>query len=206
MEIAAQTGFVALAGDRVVARGRRFPLLVGAARVTTAVVHVQIDHREPLRWTPESRAHAVAAVLDYARAVPAARVQIDFEVRRSERNVLLDLLRDVRAALPAGTRLAITALASWCDTEDWLGAAPVDEVAPMLFRMGPAGAPLKARLAGGGDFGDPRCRKALAVSTDAPIERGPTGRRVYLFSPKSWTAMDFERVKKRVEAWGAGGG
>jgi hypothetical protein len=47
--------------------------------------------------------------------------------------VLLDVLRAVRATLPAGRELSMTALASWYDTERWLGAAPVDEVVPMLF-------------------------------------------------------------------------
>ena len=52
-------------------------------------------------------------------------VQIDFEVRASERQVLLDVLHDVRQGLPPGTFLSMTALASWCDTETWLDAAPV---------------------------------------------------------------------------------
>ena len=95
----------------------------------------------------------------------------------------------------------MTALASWCG-EDWLGAAPVDEVAPMLFRMGPAGEVVKATLAAGGDLRDPRCRTALAVSTDAPMARSPTGRRVYLFSPRSWTAAEFESERRQVATWG----
>jgi hypothetical protein len=65
--------------------------------------------------------------------------------------VLLDVLRAVRATLPAGRELSMTALASWCDTERWLGTAPVDEVVPMLFRMGPVGENPKRRLAEGGD-------------------------------------------------------
>src|SRR5688572_8732258 len=199
-EVAVQTGFVELAGDGILARGRRFPLKV-AAPPETAVVHVQIDHERALEWTPRLRARAAAIVLHYAAAIPAPRVQIDFEVRASERQVLLDLIGDVRRGLPRGKRLSMTALASWCDTEGWLERAPVDEIVPMLFRMTVGGEALRKRLAAGGDFRNPRCRAALGVATDSPIVRAPPGRRVYLFNPRSWTAADFEKARRGVEAW-----
>ena len=200
VEAAVQTGFVELSGDTVVARGRRFPLRVAPERVTTALVHVQVDPTRPLDWTPAVRAKAAAAVLAYARVPPMARLQVDFEVRRSDRQVLLDLLHDVRTGLAPGVRLSMTALASWC-AEGWLDRAAVDEVVPMLFRMGAAGAALKARFAAGGDFADPLCRRALAVSVDTPIPRAPAARRVYLFSPRSWTPADFDRARREVAAW-----
>jgi hypothetical protein len=200
-EIALQTGFVELAGDRVQARGRRFPLKASRAPAT-ALVHVQIDHASPLRWTPELRARTSAAILHYASAIPARRIQVDFEIRASERPILLDVLRDVRRGLPRGMLLSMTALASWCDGEDWLGEAPVDEIVPMLFRMQEGGEALRNRLAAGGDFRNPRCRAALAVATDSPIVRAPAGRRVYLFDPHSWTAADFEAARRQVEGWG----
>ncbi len=200
-EVAVQTGFINLVGDQVVARGRYFPLNVDPASVTTAVVHIQVDHRQPLHWSPTLRATLARKVLELARPSRYRRVQIDFEVRASERQVLLSLLKDIRAALPTGTALSMTALASWCESEGWLDLAPVDEIVPMLFRMGPGGRALKTRLAKGGDFGDPRCRSAYALSVDAPLARAPAGRRVYLFSPKSWTAADFAGVKGRVMQW-----
>jgi hypothetical protein len=199
-EVAVQTGFVEISAEGLLARGRRFPLKV-AAPPATALVHVQIDHRRPLLWTPLLRARAAAAILHYARVIPARRVQIDFEVRASERAILLETLQDVRRGLPKGTLLSMTALASWCDGEDWLDKAPVDEIVPMLFRMQEGGAGLKKRLAEGGDFRDPRCRAALGIASDSPIARAPPGRRVYLFSPRSWTAADFEKARRAVEGW-----
>lgn len=199
-EVAVQTGFVEISGNGFQSRGRRFALKA-ARPPATALVHVQIDHRRPLEWTPLLRARVGAAVLHHARAVPADRVQVDFEVRASERAVLLELLRDVRRGLPRGTHLSMTALASWCDTETWLEAAPVDEIVPMLFRMDRGGEPLKKRLAAGGDFRNPRCRAALGIATDSPIVRAPPGRRVYLFNPRSWTEADFRNARRQVEAW-----
>jgi hypothetical protein len=206
VEVAVQTGFVSLNGAGVLARGRRFPLKPAAGQPRTAVVHVQIDRRARLAWTPDQRRAAARAVLAYGRQPWARRVQVDFEVRRSERQVLLDLLSDVRAGLPRGTPLSMTALASWCETEDWLRAAPVDEIVPMLFRMGREGEAVRTRLAAGQDFAEPRCRKAVAVSADTPLPRLRAGRRVYLFSPRSWTAADYDLVRRRVEAWSSPGG
>ncbi len=203
-EVAVQTGFVELAENGLRSRGRRFPLRV-ARPPTTALVHVQIDHATPLDWTPSLRARTAAAILHYADAAPVQRVQVDFEVRASERQVLLDVLHDVRRGLPPGTQLSMTALASWCDTETWLDQAPVDEITPMLFRMTDGGDALLRRLKKGGDFRNPRCRKALAISTDTPIVRAPTGRRVYLFNPHSWTSKDYEKARREVGEWGSGG-
>ena len=198
-EVAVQTGFIAITGDGLTTRGRRHPLLI-AVPPTTNVVHVQINHDRPLAWTPLLRHRVVAAVLHYATLRTTPRVQIDFEVRASERTVLLDVLHDVRRGLPRGTLLSMTALASWCDRETWLAAAPVDEIVPMLFRLG-RGDDVIRWLAEGRDFRQPRCRSALAISTDTRVVRAPRGRRVYLFDPDSWTREDFMTVRNAVATW-----
>lgn len=199
-DVAVQSGFLEITGDRLVARGRRHPLLVtNPPRVT--LVHVQIDESKPLAWTPELRRRVSAAVLHYATRIDAPMVQIDFEVRASERHVLLDVLADIRRALPRQTRLSMTALASWCENETWLDAAPVDEIVPMLFRMGRDDEAVRRRVAAGGDFRHPRCRTALGIATDTPVRRAPPGRRVYLFDPRSWTRQDFEALRGEVEGW-----
>lgn len=203
-EIAAQSGFIVLSGASVFSRGRRFPL-VTAAPPSTAVVHVQIDHRRPLAWSAQQRAETVQAILALARPHGVARLQLDFEVRQSERHVLLDVLSDLRREMPKEQLLSMTALASWCETETWLHTAPVDEIVPMLFRMGPGGAAVRASLEAGGDFADPRCRNALAISTDAPLARAPAGRRVYLFSPRSWTPADYRYMQERIARWAGSG-
>lgn len=199
-EIAYHAAFIEVLGNRFGARGRRHPLAV-AHPPSTAVIHIQIDHSEPLIWSPELRGRVSAAALAYAVAARTKRVQIDFEVRESERQILLDVLADVRAGLPKATVLSMTAIASWCDTERWLDAAPVDEIVPMLFRMGETGKRIENSLAKGRDFGNPRCRTALAISTDSPILRVPPGRRVYLFNPRSWTLADFEKMRRQMEGW-----
>lgn len=200
IEVAALTGFLEISATGLSARGRRLPLKVSRPP-DIAVVHVEILDGAPVDWTPALRRQVSATVLHYAQVVTARRVQLDFEVKASERQMLLDVVGDVRRALPRGTFLSMTALASWCETETWLNAAPVDEIVPMLFRMQPRGEAIKERLAKGGDLRNPRCRAALGVSTDSSIERAPPGRRVYLFNPGSWTVDDFRKAERGVAAW-----
>ena len=200
VEIAVQTGFIEIGGSDIVARGRRFPLRSGRAP-KTAVVHLQIDESRPARWSPIVRRRVVAAVLHYATVRPVRRVQIDFEVRESERAILLDVIRGVRRALPPGTLLSMTALASWCGGEGWIDAAPVDEIVPMVFRMGRSADIVRRRLADGKDFADRRCRTAIGIASDEPIPRAPTGRRVYVFDPQRWTESRFAAVRREVGGW-----
>ena len=67
-------------------------------------------------------------------------LQVDFDARLSEREWYRRLLGSLRREMKASTPLTITALASWCDRDDWLEGLPIDDAVPMLFRMG-AGEP-----------------------------------------------------------------
>lgn len=202
-DVSALVGFVELWGSHVWARGRRSALRLPPGRRAIALVHVQIAPGEPLSWTPDLRARTAAAVLLYARQPGFRAVQIDFEVAASRRQVLLDLLHDVRAGLPPSTPLSMTALASWCMGETWLARAPVDEIVPMMFRMGAGGAAAWARLERGGDFSDERCRSALGLSVDTPSPRAPPRRRLYLFDPHPWTAAAYRAMLARLGRQGA---
>jgi hypothetical protein len=199
--VAVLAGTITLSGDRVLAAPRRQPVQVLPDQRLIAVIHVEIDRRQAPDWSPAQRERAAAAALAYASGVNAAEIQLDFEVRASERQVLLDLAGDLRAGLPPDRRLSMTALASWCDTEHWLAAAPVDEIVPMLFRMGPGGESLKRRLAEGGDFREPRCRAAIGIATDTPPAGLPPGRRLYVFNPRRWNAADFATLTDEAAKW-----
>lgn len=121
------------------------------------------------------------------RSSPAPHVQIDFDATRSERDFYGRLLADLRARLPRGTTLSITALASWCFGDRWLDRLPVDFAVPMLFRMGWDGDAIRRSLAEGSDFGSPSCRRGVGVSLDEPIPPLFAGRPVYVFSPQRWS-------------------
>ncbi len=195
VDVAILAGTVTLFGAEAVAVPRLQPARLDPLQRRLATVHVEIDRTRRLLWTAYQRQRAAAAVV--AMGAGYDRLQVDFEVRQSERAVLIDLLRDVRAGWPGP--LSMTALASWCDTERWLGEAPVDEVVPMLFRMGPGGAALRARLSAGGDFGDPHCRTAIGLAVDSPPQHLPPGRRLFLFDPHAWQPADLAGMQRILE-------
>ena len=82
----------------------------------------------------------------------------------------------------------MTALASWCLDDDWITGLPVDEVVPMLYRMGPDASDITAYLRNGGVFGPAMSRNSVGLSLDAQVAGLAAGKRVYLFSPHPWTA------------------
>lgn len=192
--VAVLAGSIVLSGEAIRVTGRRYPALTLPDQRIVGVVHIEIDRREPLVWSLSQREATIARILELADNPRFDEIQIDFEVRASERQVLLDVLRAVRVELPAARKLSMTALASWCDTESWLGIAPVEEVVPMLFRMGPVGENLRRRLAQGGDFADRNCRSSIGVAVDTPPHGLPSGRRVYIFNPRPWNREALDAI------------
>jgi hypothetical protein len=124
-------------------------------------------------------------------------IQIDFDARKSERGFYRDLLRQLRGRLPAGLPLSITALASWCVYDNWIGDLPVDEAVPMLFRMGVDDLQVRLHLEAGRDFQPEICRQSLGISIDEPLRGLPAGRRLYIFNPKRWSPEAVRNVQSR---------
>src|SRR5262245_44966750 len=125
-------------------------------------------------------------------------LQIDWDAPRSMRPAYRALLGEIRRELPDSLTLSMTALASWCTGDCWLGGMPVDEVAPMVFRMGADDGRVRAELARNGDFPCSECRSAVGLSTDEPWPR-LRERRVYLFHAGPWTPDLWQRAVKRLE-------
>jgi hypothetical protein len=125
-------------------------------------------------------------------------VQVDFDARASERPLYERLLHAVRERLPAALPLSMTALASWCQGDDWLSGLPIDEAVPMLFRMGPVNEPFRI-IASSRYAAAPACQRAVGVSLDESLIVRPGGRRLYVFNPRSWTAAAVGEARR----WGA---
>jgi len=107
------------------------------------------------------------------------------------------LIKDVRGKLPSNTRLSITALASWCMSDDWISDLPVDEAVPMLFRMAADGKQIVMRLNAGDDFTEPLCRHSYGISLDEAQPKRFASRSLYIFNPNAWTE---ESVRKILES------
>jgi Protein of unknown function (DUF3142) len=187
-----------LTNEKVVARPRFQPLSVAPETTLIAVVRIESDRAAPPLLSAQQRGRAASAIAGVARSQAVAAVQIDFDARQSERPFYRDLLVDLRGELPASVKLSITALASWCIYDDWLADLPVDEAVPMLFRMGVDHNQVAQYLKTGGDFRPALCRHSLGISTDESLPRPPSGRRVYVFNPRSWSPENVSKIVQEV--------
>jgi hypothetical protein len=144
------------------------------------------------------RCELARRLADVARAQGNAGLQIDWDAPLSARPGYRALLAQVRTALPDKLPLSVTALASWCTGDCWIGGAHVDEVVPMVFRMGADARRVRYDLARRGDFACRACREAVGLSTDEGEWPALHNRRVYLFHPGPWTSAVYERALARL--------
>jgi len=178
---------------------RRQPLIVAENTRLIAVTRFETGGRYRLSsgWTDE----IVRRLLLTLDKPHVAAIQIDFDAKVSERAAYRRLLQDLRAALPDSVPLSISALASFCLGDPWLKDLPVDEVVPMLFRMGEDSASIKQFVAQGGDFSVPLCRNSYGVALDEPLAEHFAGqRRIYVFNPRpqAWDAATVGRLGLNV--------
>jgi hypothetical protein len=162
---------------------RRNPLVLPASATRIPVVRIETQPHAVLNnW---NRAQAIRAILTSARQPGIAALQIDFDATRSQRTFYRDLLLDLRRQMPAHLPLSITALASWCSSDDWLGALPIDEAVPMLFRMEPD----RHRARPNSDdfrIREPLCQSSIGISTTEPWPSQIAGKRLYIFADNGW--------------------
>lgn len=149
---------------------------------------IRIEATRAFEDNATTRRAAADAVLQAAHLPGIRGVQIDFDATAQQRAFYAEVLRQVRAALPAGEHLEITALVSWCaQPQSWIHALPVDLAVPMNFRLG--------EHVGAWVVREPLCAGATGISTDEPegqasaLAATPVQKRtVFLFAPLPWTA------------------
>jgi hypothetical protein len=186
---------VYLRGGTVTVRPRLQPLVVAPGTALMAVVRIESERVAGRAGEPASRIAVEHAILEATELHGVRGLQIDFDARASEREFYRAILVDLRRVLPASMPLSITALASWCEYDDWVSGIPVTEAVPMLFRMG------VESYRAGSDFRANVCRTSVGISTDEPLSEIPRGRRVYIFHPRSWSANELRAALEEVKRW-----
>jgi len=184
-----------LRGGTVTVRPRLQPLEVAPGTALMAVVRIESQAVAGRASEVASHSAVERAILEATKLHGVRALQIDFDARASEREFYRAILVDVRRVLPPSMPLSMTALASWCEYDDWISGIPVTEAVPMLFRMGPES------YRAGSDFRAGACRTSLGVSTDEPLMEIPRGRRVYIFHPRSWSANELRAALEEVKRW-----
>ncbi|KQY81441.1 hypothetical protein ASD35_06395 [Pelomonas sp. Root1444] len=178
-----------LRGVRVERGGRTQPLALPVGVRLMPVVHVESAADAPDDFTPAQRAAVLAAVRRHGQRA-AGLLQLDFEAPPRQREAYRALVAAARAALPAGVRLSVTALAHWCTQGDWLDRLSVDEVVPMLYRLGPHAQDWRRRFERGDASLARRCRgPALGFATNDPPSPVLLARaaRPYWFDETAWS-------------------
>jgi hypothetical protein len=181
---------VTVRGAMVMVHLRLQPLVVAPGTVMMAVVRIESENPQP-----SARIDVVHAILDATELRGVGAVQLDYDAKASERDFYRGLIQDLRRVLPASLPLSITALASWCERDDWISGLPVSEAVPMPFRMGAEPyRPGDGSLAG-------KCRSSVGISTDEPLADFPRGRSVYIFHPRRWSREELRAAIQEVRRW-----
>src|SRR5262249_50333974 len=155
---------VILRGNTVFLPPRHHPLAPPKGTRLVAVAHVEVDRHEPPEMS-DLQARAFAETLAALRETrPGEFLQIDFEAKASQRDFFVKAVAVLRQRLPNAV-LSATAFTSWCLNERWTQSLAVDEVVPMLFRLGPDRRRIRDYFAGG-DFRSANCRTSIGVATD----------------------------------------
>lgn len=191
---------IILTGDEAPVHPRQQPMRVSAETVLIPVLHVEADPRLHPELSRAQRDAIVEVALRLAASRHTPAIQLDFEVRLSQRPFLANVVSELRRRLPPQVALSMTALASWCAGDHWIAALPADEIVPMAFRMDVDDARLRAMLAREGRFPRARCQQALGTATDEPLATPVVTPRRYFFSPRSWTPAQWNHLPRATTA------
>lgn len=189
-----------LQNDEVVFRPRRQPLKVSPNTFLIAVTRIETDKFNRPSLSEAQKSEIVSDVKKTLDSPNVKAVQIDFDALVSERNFYKSLIRDLKKELPANTILTMTALASWCASDNWFGDLPVDEAVPMAFQMGADDQAIRRFLADGKDWNEPLCRNSYGIGLNEPLKIDfKPNRRFYLFNSRSWKAEDLSHLPEGVK-------
>lgn len=187
---------IQLDGATLTERPRTRTLPPHGTRTVIPVVHVEPDARRAAQPLTDVQRQAITRrVLGVATGSTSGWVQLDFEARPSQRDSYHALVRDIRAALPAATKLSVTVLAWQCRSAAWMQPLAADEVVPMFFQLGRDSDAWLEQAVSGGPQLQPRCRQAAGFSPSlTPPARLPAN-----WQRRYW----FNLQRGRATAWPA---
>ena len=95
----------------------------------------------------------------------------------------------------------MTAPASSCRADNWRAGLPIEDAVPMLFRMGADRQRVLGHLQTGGDVRCLPTQPSLGLAADEPLPQVPSGRRLYVFSPRAWSPASVHSALEEVKRW-----
>jgi hypothetical protein len=181
--------------DLAVRQQRRInPVLISAGTARIPVVRIETSQFPVL--DDLARRQTVEAILASAGVPGVSALQVDFDATQSQRGFYRGVLTDLRNRMPSSLPLSITALASWCSWDDWIGNLPVDEAVPMMFRMEPDRH--RAPAVNSFRIREPLCRSSVGISTGEPWPAIDAHQRIYVFPDTGWRNVTLSQLSRRL--------
>jgi len=190
---------ISLKSDEVMVRPRLQPLTLPEGTTVVAVARIETSRDSRPTLSDIQRQKLTQEIKGMSLLPNVSELQIDFDATQSERAFYRELIADVRRELSPRKRLSITALASWCMSDDWLSDLPIDEAVPMLFRMAGDGRQIANRLDAGDDFKAKPCRQSYGISLDEARPRLLPYRKLYVFNPDAWTEESVRKIPEFIQ-------
>ena len=182
-EVAVLRGTISLSAAGVLAQPRQVSFEAPSATKLTSVMKIDAGRFDGYVPTDGDAEKCSAVIKNWANRASSTSIQIDFDAGQAQRPFYRSLLRSLRPAFP---RVTIAAPAAWCTSDPWVNDLPVDEVIPMLFRMGAQGGSVLDSLSGAGDFSADLCKGHYGFSMDERLSFRPPASRIYAFNPRPW--------------------
>jgi hypothetical protein len=194
---------IELKAAQVEVKPRRHPFKVLPEAKLIAVTRIETNQSgEKANLSDLQRQEILRLLLKTLELKNVSAIQIDFDATVSEREFYRQLLQELRLKLPPNIGLTMTALASWCVSDNWIKDLPVDEAVPMAFEMGADDKTIRELLATGEDWQEPLCRQSYGISISEPLKiQFKPNRKFYLFNynPNGWKKSDLERLPDGVK-------
>lgn len=187
--VALWVGSITLSGatPEVTSRQNRVTYPQGSELI--AVIRLELPAQGELTDTAE----VAALITGLAGPWQAAELQLDFDARVSQRPYYTALINELRRRNP-GTKLSITALASWCLGDPWLATLAIDAAVPMLYRMGSDGIRINQILSAGGHFSASICENNVGYALDEIRVAVSNPERIFIYSPAPWTEQTYNEI------------
>ena len=149
---------------------------------------IRIEFLPDTSFSETQRDLTARMVVELAQVTRARAIQVDFDAPRRALPFYRELMQQVRARLGRDVWISMTALVSWCGDDSWLTGMDVDEIVPMMFRMGTTSAAVSHA----------RCRGSVGVSTQESVVPVDPAQRVYLFPDhQRWSPVTLAAAFRR---------
>ncbi len=181
--------------SEIILRPRRQPLKINPETYLIAVTRIETNR--PRSDLAEDQLDAATDLIVKTSLKENIKgIQIDFDVKVSEREFYKKLIKRIKGRIAQNKTLTITALASFCLGDRWMKDLPIDEAVPMLFEMGADRREIIKHMKSGKDFEEPLCRKSYGIAIYEPQDISfKQNRTRYYFNARPWKSSDLEKLK-----------